>query len=69
MSSGYTHCACRDCFDTVVSSDDTKPELCSLCEEAGCEPYRPDYPFYVALPPYMRECQRDDAYTFDETGV
>jgi hypothetical protein len=34
---GYTHCACRDCFDETVSSDETKPELCSLCEEAGCD--------------------------------
>lgn len=36
-SAGYTHCACRDCFDETVSSDETKPELCSLCEEAGCD--------------------------------
>lgn len=47
--SGYTHCACRDCFDLLVSSDTRKPALCSDCEEAGCE---------------MNggECCREDAY-------
>jgi len=25
--SGYTHCACRDCFETVISAD-TCPALC-----------------------------------------
>lgn len=63
MSSGYTHCACRDCFDVTVSSNTSNPELCSLCEEAGCTP--PE-----GMSGYSRECQRDDAYgTFDETGV
>jgi hypothetical protein len=47
--SGYTDCACRDCFDITVSSDINRPELCELCEEAGCEEY-------------AGECQRDDAY-------
>lgn len=35
--SGYTHCACRDCFDISVSSDTRKPELCLLCKDAGCD--------------------------------
>lgn len=30
--SGYTNCPCRDCFE--ISIDDN---LCSLCEEAGCD--------------------------------
>ena len=47
MSSGYTDCACRDCFDVAVSSDTSKPELCSDCEDAGCD---------------GGECQRPDAY-------
>jgi hypothetical protein len=47
--SGYTPCACRDCMDTTVSSDMTKPELCTLCTDADC-----------ALDD--TECQRDDAY-------
>jgi hypothetical protein len=34
MASGYTLCPCCG-FDTV-SSDETEPELCSDCEEAGC---------------------------------
>lgn len=34
--SGYCDCACRDCFDVTVASDVNVPELCSLCEEAGC---------------------------------
>jgi hypothetical protein len=35
--SGYTHCLCRDCFEVVVSADQQKPELCSQCEEYGCD--------------------------------
>jgi len=34
--SGYTHCACRDCFETVISAD-TCPALCRECEESGCD--------------------------------
>lgn len=33
--SGYTECLC--CGDVTVSSDVTRPELCELCEEAGCD--------------------------------
>lgn len=61
--SGYTPCACRDCMDTTVSSDVTKPELCSNCKDAGCEPFAPDSADYNALPGHMRECQREDAYS------
>ena len=53
MPSGYTHCACRDCFDTTVSSDTAKPELCSDCIEAGCEANN-------------GECCRSDAYGVDD---
>lgn len=35
--SGYTHCACRDCFEIAISDDENVPELCSECEEAGCD--------------------------------
>jgi hypothetical protein len=60
MMSGYTPCACRDCTDITVSSDTSKPELCTECTEAGC----------VAIAPYndgiqycsAYECQREDAY-------
>lgn len=31
MPSGYTDCACRDCFGIVVSSDEAHPELCEAC--------------------------------------
>lgn len=62
MTSGYTPCACRDCMDTTVSSDMAQPELCSECQEAGCETYRPGDSDYESLPAHMRECQRDDAY-------
>lgn len=34
--SGYTDCACGECFDITVSRDMRHPELCSLCAEAGC---------------------------------
>ena len=53
IMSGYTHCACRDCMDTTVSSDWTKPELCSECKDAGCEPGQSESDAY--------DCQRDDA--------
>jgi hypothetical protein len=31
-TSGYTDCACRDCFDVAFDGG-----LCSDCEKAGCE--------------------------------
>ena len=37
MSSGYTSCACPTCMEITVSSDMSKPELCSDCEQAGCD--------------------------------
>lgn len=37
MGSGYTHCACRDCFEIVVSNDMEQPDFCDECVEAGCE--------------------------------
>lgn len=33
--SGYTQCACRDCFETAIGYMD-EPNLCHECEEAGC---------------------------------
>lgn len=50
MGSGYTGCACRDCFDVAISSDMTRPELCNLCREAGCDGTG------------KSDCERDDAY-------
>jgi hypothetical protein len=35
--SGYTSCACRDCFEIAISEDESVPELCNECEEAGCD--------------------------------
>lgn len=35
--SGYTGCACRDCFEVTVSADWTIPELCWECQDAGCQ--------------------------------
>jgi hypothetical protein len=54
MSSGYTNCACRDCFEIAISSDESKPELCSDCEESGCSADGDS------------ECQRSDAYECDD---
>lgn len=51
--SGYTDCACRDCFDVAIGG------LCGLCEAAGCYEYTPDADTW----PTMRhnfECQRED---------
>lgn len=36
MTSGYTPCACRDCFEIAISSDVKRPEFCHDCAEAGC---------------------------------
>ena len=36
-TSGYTDCACGGCFETVVSNDVARPDLCDDCLEAGCE--------------------------------
>lgn len=53
MASGYTYCRCRDCFDVVVSDNDTtKPDFCNECKETGCEE--------------DKECQRSDAYGVSE---
>lgn len=38
MTSGYTYCACRDCFEIAVSDDVNQPGMCEDCIEAGCEP-------------------------------
>jgi len=46
--SGYTSCACRDCFDIAVSDDTREPGMCWECGEAGCEA--------------DSECSRDSAY-------
>jgi hypothetical protein len=49
--SQYMHCACRDCFEIVIASNDPDepPTLCDACEEAGCEANN-------------GECQAHDAY-------
>ena len=31
---GYTYCACRDCFEIAIGED---PVMCNECEDAGCE--------------------------------
>ena len=54
VTSGYSNCACRDCFDVAVSDDVIHPDLCGDCEEAGCDAEGGE------------ECQRDDAYGCSE---
>ena len=55
MISGYTYCACRDCFEVTVSDDTDNPDLCLSCKEAGCEP--------------GKECQGPHAYGGDYAWV
>lgn len=38
--SGYTSCACRDCFEIAVSNDMENLAYCWACTEAGCEDYQ-----------------------------
>ena len=67
MASGYTHCACRDCFDTAISNDMADPELCSLCEDAGCTRETDALDSGCAtLSSSEMECQRSDAYGCDD---
>jgi hypothetical protein len=63
--SGCSPCACRDCMDTAVSADMTKPDLCTECTDAGCSPWR-DGEELKALDGRFYECQRDDAYSVAE---
>lgn len=49
--SGYTDCACRDCFDTAIGTPGKA--MCWACEEAGCEAND-------------GECQRSDAYGVED---
>ena len=58
MTSGYTQCKCRDCFEIVVSDDMDNPDFCDDCIKAGC----PDYQGHKGL---SQECQRPDAYGDD----
>lgn len=56
MSSGYTYCACRDCFEIVVSNDMARPDYCDECE-GNCGPEHS----------LSEECQAEGAYgTFEE---
>lgn len=54
IESGYTHCACRDCFEIAITSGG--PALCHDCTSHGCG-NEPD-----------RECQRPDAYGCNPTS-
>lgn len=56
--SGYTPCACRDCMDTTVSRNTNNPELCELCDDAGCVAWEQGSRAVLAW-----ECQREDAYS------
>jgi hypothetical protein len=38
LRSGYCDCACRDCFNTAITDAQGRPQLCSDCEEEGCDP-------------------------------
>lgn len=65
MASGYTNCACRDCFDVSISSDTSKPELCGECKSAECERPTPNVEGFT----YTYECQREDSYSECLCGV
>lgn len=54
--SGYCNCACRDCFEIAIASNDPTddPALCHACEEAQCDPHGNE------------ECQAEGAYGIGE---
>ena len=58
--SGYTPCACRDCFETAVSDNMAKPDFCHECVSAGC----PDYQGVAGM---SQECQAPHAYGCGDT--
>ena len=37
MTSGYTHCSCRDCMELTISNDVLVPTLCEECR-IHCDP-------------------------------
>lgn len=37
VTSGYTECRCRDCFEIAVSDDMANPDFCWACEAAECD--------------------------------
>jgi len=60
LASGYTHCACRDCSETVVDSGDLfEMPMCNGCEKHDCHEQ-----FYLGS--NVRECRRPDAYDCEE---
>jgi hypothetical protein len=60
MTSGYCSCACRDCFETAISSDG-EPAFCHACEDAGC----PDYQGRPGMP---QECQVESSDETEDEG-
>lgn len=54
MASGYTPCACRDCFEIAISNEVSSPDLCHACEEADCQE--------------GEECEAPGAYGCDDDG-
>lgn len=36
MASGYCPCPCRDCMEVAIADIDGNPQLCILCDDAGC---------------------------------
>lgn len=55
--SGYTDCACRDCFEIAIGVEGEA--MCHACEEAGCEDYQVEgmsQECQVEPEPEMPEC-------------
>ena len=55
--SGYVQCACRDCFEETIGTENGRGEsqtLCDECEQAGCSSDGDE------------DCQREDAYGVDQ---
>ena len=59
-SSGYVHCACRDCFEIAIGV--AGRAFCSDCEEAGCPDTR-------GQPGMSQECMVErEAIITDSSG-
>lgn len=60
MASGYTECACRDCFEIVVSTDTDRPDFCDDCLTYACDT---EHLIAVEHGSNGCECSQPDAYT------
>jgi hypothetical protein len=58
-STGYVHCACRDCMEVAIQGAGEQKTYCAACAEAGC-------PDHQGVPGMSQECRAPGAYGDDD---